>query len=569
MNFDGTNDLVTFGSVPDLTGLGLKTFTIETWFKKTGNGATTTTGTGGITAIPLVTKGRGEGDNSNVDMNYFFGIDSTGVLAADFEECATSMTGCPATATNTDADGGGQNYPAKGSTIIQNNTWYHAAVTYDGRYYKLYLNGIQDGATTDTGANRLPRWDSIQHAGLGTAMTSAGVSGAAGYFQGVLDEARIWNYARSQSEIMTTINQQVASGTGLVARMGMGEGSGTTINSSLGTFPGTLTNGPTWVAGAPFNIFFDTTPPATPTSLTATGGNAVVNLIWTAPADLDVAGYNVYRSESSPVSLTSPVNGGTLVAGTSYIDTGKTNGTPYYYVVTAVDTSANQSVASNEAHATPFMDTTPPAAPTGLTAVPSNAIVTLDWADNAESDLAGYNVYRGTTSGGYAKVNSSLVTASTYSDIGLTNGTEYFYVVRSVDNSANESLDSNEAAAIPQAEAGSALAFTTASGTYVTFGDPVKLDLATFTIETWFKRTGTGTSNTTGSGGIPKAIPLVTHGSPEDDGGNVDADWILVIDDETDVIAADFEDMATGLNHPVLGVTPITDRCLASCCCHL
>jgi len=35
-----------------------------------------------------------------------------------------------------------------------------------------------------------------------------------------------------------------------------------------------------------------------------------------------------------------------------------------------------------------------------------------------------------------------------------------------------------------------------------------------------------------------------------------DINWVLVIDNETDVLGADFEDMASGLNHPVMGVTP-------------
>ena len=56
--------------------------------------------------------------------------------------------------------------------------------------------------------------------------------------------------------------------------------------------------------------------------------------------------------------------------------------------------------------------------------------------------------------------------------------------------------------------------------------------------------------------GIPNAIPLVTHGAPQAEGSSVDANWVLVIDDATDVIAADFEDMATGLNHPVLWYDP-------------
>ena len=102
LQFDGTNDYVTFGSSAGLTQLGVQVFTIETWFKRTGTGIATSTGTGGLSAaIPLVTKGRGEGDNSNLDMNYFFGIDNaTNRLAADFEECASGM-GAPCVAGGT------------------------------------------------------------------------------------------------------------------------------------------------------------------------------------------------------------------------------------------------------------------------------------------------------------------------------------------------------------------------------------------------------------------------------------------------------------------------------------
>ena len=74
-----------------------------------------------------------------------------------------------------------------------------------------------------------------------------------------------------------------------------------------------------------------------------------------------------------------------------------------------------------------------------------------------------------------------------------------------------------------------ALQLTTSS--YVTFGDPDKLDLAQFTIETWFKKTGTGTPNTTGGGGIT-ILPLLTHGAPQSEGSDVDANWILGIRSE-------------------------------------
>ena len=81
-------------------------------------------------------------------------------------------------------------------------------------------------------------------------LTSTGATN--GFFAGVLDEARVWSVARSQADIQATMDQEVTGGTGLVARWGMNEGSGSSIASSVGTFPGTLTSGPAWVAGAPF-----------------------------------------------------------------------------------------------------------------------------------------------------------------------------------------------------------------------------------------------------------------------------------------------------------------------------
>lgn len=85
-------------------------------------------------------------------------------------------------------------------------------------------------------------------------------------------------------------------------------------------------------------------------------------------------------------------------------------------------------------------DTTPPSMPTGLGASSSNTTIDLAWTVNSESDIAGYNVYRSTTTGsGYAKVNSSLVNSGVYEDTNLSESTTYFYVVTAVDTSGNES----------------------------------------------------------------------------------------------------------------------------------
>jgi fibronectin type 3 domain-containing protein len=195
----------------------------------------------------------------------------------------------------------------------------------------------------------------------------------------------------------------------------------------------------------------DTTPPNAPTGLGATAGDTKVTLGWNANSESDLAGYNVYRATTSGGSYTK-VNG-SLVTSTSYVDTSVANGTKYYYVVRAVDTSTNSSGNSNEASATPTAgpDTTPPPVPSGLTATAGDGSASLGWGAVSASDLAGYNLYRSTTSGGpySTKVNSSLITGTSFSDSGLTNGTTYYYVVRSVDSSSNESGNSNQTSAAP------------------------------------------------------------------------------------------------------------------------
>ena len=242
LDFDGVDDRVTFGPAP---ALGAQTFTLELWFRRTGSGVSTTTGTGGVTAVPLLTKGRNEGtvEGTNLDLNYFLGIDqSTRVLVADFEDMFN-----------------GANHPVRGRTAICDNVWYHAAATYDVTTgtWRLYLNGeLEAELIVPAGADprvREPRSDSIQHAALATAMTSTGTP--AGFFRGQIDEARVWNVARTQDEIKEAMGGPLLVGLGgLVGRWGLDEGTGTIANSSVGAVQGTLQPAapalpPTWSPG--------------------------------------------------------------------------------------------------------------------------------------------------------------------------------------------------------------------------------------------------------------------------------------------------------------------------------
>ena len=96
--------------------------------------------------------------------------------------------------------------------------------------------------------------------------------------------------------------------------------------------------------------------------------------------------------------------------------------------------------------AIPGVDTTPPPAPTGLTAVGQGARIRLDWNDVAGPDLAGYHVERATQPGGpYTTITNPAVTSSTYDDFAVAPNQTYYYVVTAVDFYGNRSARSNEA----------------------------------------------------------------------------------------------------------------------------
>jgi len=121
--------------------------------------------------------------------------------------------------------------------------------------------------------------------------------------------------------------------------------------------------------------------------------------------------------------------------------------------VTATN-AAGSSTASSQPTATvaaapPVADTTSPAAPSGLTATAGDGSVSLDWANNAEPDLAGYRVYRRNADGSWPTSPLTTTTVSNYTNSGLTNGTSYTYRVTAVDGSGNESAPSASVSATP------------------------------------------------------------------------------------------------------------------------
>jgi hypothetical protein len=178
--------------------------------------------------------------------------------------------------------------------------------------------------------------------------------------------------------------------------------------------------------------------PASPATLTAAASNAQVNLSWSAVTG--AANYKVKRATVSGGPYTTI----TTVISTvnAFLDGTVTNGTTYFYVVTALN-AAGESGNSPEKSATPVLPV--PSAPTGVVASAGDTQVGLNW--NASANAASYHVKRSTTSGGpYTQVGAP--TTTNFTNTGLTNGTTYFYVVSAV-NASGESSNSTQVSSTP------------------------------------------------------------------------------------------------------------------------
>ena len=90
-----------------------------------------------------------------------------------------------------------------------------------------------------------------------------------------------------------------------------------------------------------------------------------------------------------------------------------------------------------------------PAAPTLVTANANAASVTLNWKTNSEADLASYTVLRSTTNGGPYNIVARGLTNNAFTDKSANLQQNYFYVLRAVDTSLNQSAKSLQVVARP------------------------------------------------------------------------------------------------------------------------
>ena len=271
--------------------------------------------------------------------------------------------------------------------------------------------------------------------------------------------------------------------------------------NTAGTFTSTITATNSAGTGSTTLTFTILEVPIAPTGVSAIPGYGQNTLSWTAVSG--ATSYNIKRSTVSGGPYTSV---GTS-SGASFTDMNATNGTPYYYVVTAVN-SVGESAPSAEVSVTP--EAMAAATPLNLTTVASNDNVLLNWS--LSNYATTYSIERGTTSGGPYMTIASGLTGGTYTDTNVPAspaGITYYYVVTAVNplgGSPNSAPASVTVLSLPSTPTGLALS---------TFGN-------TQAILTWSASTSSSSYSVlrgTASGGPYTSLAASVTGTSYTDAG--------------------------------------------------
>jgi len=194
LTFNGSSNYVSVPSTVN-SAIAVNNITIEGWFFITST----------FNLTGLVTEALGS------DNNVKFGITSEVVSGAQKIYAGFINNGTSTSVTSS------ENLPM--------NTWTHIAATYDGASLKVYVNGTLAGTVANTSA--LP-------SGVDAWYFGKAASGS-NLFPGTMDEIRIWNVARNQSDINTNKNTVISTSTsGLVGYYKLDEDSGSSAADATG-----------------------------------------------------------------------------------------------------------------------------------------------------------------------------------------------------------------------------------------------------------------------------------------------------------------------------------------------
>lgn len=173
--------------------------------------------------------------------------------------------------------------------------------------------------------------------------------------------------------------------------------------------------------------------PSVPLDVTAVAGDGEVTISWTPVADMDLAGYNLYRFKS-PTDVNPVLVNPELIGDKLYVDMDLSNGVTYYYTVRSVNLMGVASADSAMVSATPQAG--PPQPPLNLAAsLAGGNRVTLTWEKSPTVGVTGYNIYWDNGSGtiNFGTVLASVGgSATTWTSNALVQGATYKFGLQAV-----------------------------------------------------------------------------------------------------------------------------------------
>jgi hypothetical protein len=313
LHFDGTDDYVAIAeNTSVLTGSSI---TVEVWVKPSAFGSFNS----------IINKG-----SSGNNFLLRFGSDPE------------DMPGMPASSPFIHAfmyNGSTNGQVQYNITTAWLNQWHHLAVTYDGSIIKLYVDGAVVASSAFSG-------NLVANAGYLRIGSSYGNNLV---YAGALDELRIWNVVRTQTEIQAAMNKEINPNTaGLVAYYPFNDGLVNGDNTPVSTLtdlatsprPGTLMNfaktGTTsnFVAGSPSLVLL----PLKENSFVATAKDGSVNLSWKDAGSESPSVFEVERSTNgSDFRKIGSVYGASGLAGHNYSFTDRQPSDVNFYRLKIID----------------------------------------------------------------------------------------------------------------------------------------------------------------------------------------------------------------------------------------
>ncbi len=213
LSLDGTNDYV---AIPHNSAFDITTaITLEAWVKFTDASANR----------PVITK------NGGAFMLYASAPDNTGKAGIYIE--GVSSAWCVSV------------------TSVNDGNWHHIAGTYDGSYIRIYVDGVNENSLSGSGSAT----NSSQEVHIG-------YDGSA-YFNGNIDDVRIWDIVRDSNEIAENMLKQITGNeSGLIAYYNFNNNYSETLQDFAGNaLDGSLTNMDSqtdWVASEAYNSWLNT-----------------------------------------------------------------------------------------------------------------------------------------------------------------------------------------------------------------------------------------------------------------------------------------------------------------------